>query len=346
MISIHRGGRPHAALVLTLMVIITILLYITQIDREAEFFYHLDVIFQGLFFIPIVLACLWFGLVGGLLVSAGVTMGLLPYLLLHWEGMSAADLNRLLQIVVYFVDALVLGKAIENQRRQEKRAKEVENLAAIGKSMAAVAHDMKTPLISIGGFSNLIKRHLSEDFPHRDKIDIVIQETEYLERMIKDMLAFSRPIELNLGDHDVGRVVAETLSMTEEVARRRGVELKSRVSSNPGMVLIDAMRMTQVLTNLVTNAIEASPAGEVVMVGYYRKSGSLVFEVVDCGCGIPLDQRPEVFLPFFTKKKEGTGLGLSNAKKIVEAHGGYLEILDNPNRGLTFRVVIPAKSRK
>ncbi|MHC1742475.1 MAG: PAS domain-containing sensor histidine kinase [Syntrophobacteraceae bacterium] len=341
----QRDIRRRAAVILILGMIITTLLYSTQADREARFFYHLDVTFLGLYFIPIILAGLWFGLVVGVLASTAVALVLVPYLVWHWEGLSASDLTRFLQITEYIIVAVVLGKVVENQRREEARSKQSESLAAVGKSIAAVAHDMKTSLVAIGGFSNLIKRHLAEDFLHRDKIDIVIEETRHLERMIMDLLAFSKPMELNRSECDAGRIVSETLSASEELARRRMVVLKKEAPGHSMLAMLDAMRIKQALTNLVTNAIEASPAGEKVTVRCYHKSRSVVFEVVDCGCGIPVEQRPEIFFPFFTTKKEGTGFGLSNAEKIVEAHGGYLEVLDNPQKGLTFRAVIPNTPR-
>ncbi len=338
----RRDIKRRAAVILILGMIITTLLYFTQADREARFFYHLDVTFLGLYFIPIILAGLWFGLAIGVFAATAVALVLVPYLVWHWEGLSVSDLTRFLQITEYFIVAVVLGRVVENQRRAEARSKQSESLAAVGKSMAAVAHDMKTSLVAIGGFSNLIKRHLAEDFLHRDKIDIVIQETRHLERMIMDLLAFSKPMELNRSECDAGRIVAETLSANEELARRRKVVLKKEAPGDSIIAMLDAMRIKQALTNLVTNAIEASPEGEKVTVRCYRKrSGSVVFEVVDCGCGIPAEQRSQIFFPYFTTKKEGTGLGLSNAEKIVEAHGGYLEVLDNPQRGLTFRAVIP-----
>ncbi|MDD5207000.1 MAG: histidine kinase dimerization/phospho-acceptor domain-containing protein [Desulfobacterales bacterium] len=186
----RKNRRRHAGLISLLLVVTGVLLYITLLDREHEFFYHLDVIFQSLFFIPVVLACLWFGLRGGLFVSFMVVLIMIPYVILHWEGLSGNDLNRMLQKITYVAAALILGKVIERQRREQERAKEAERLAAIGMSMAAVAHDLKTPLISIGGFSRLVRKHLSEDFPHLDKLDIVIAETRRMEAMVGDILHY------------------------------------------------------------------------------------------------------------------------------------------------------------
>jgi signal transduction histidine kinase len=325
-----------------LTVVITALLYVTQLEREADFFYHLDIIFLELYFIPVVLACLWKGLAGGLATSLGVTLMLLPYLVVNWDGLSPADLDRMLSIAVYFIGSVILGKVIAGQKKDQERAKDAESLAAIGKSMAMVAHDMKTPLVSIGGFSRLVLRHLDQNFPHRDKLEIVIQETARLDSMVRDMLAFSKPLELNLARENIGELVKETLAMAEAVSSKRGVKLRCELSERLQSVSLDAVRMKQVLVNLVTNAIEASPEGETVTVKAHIKKRNLQIEVMDCGCGIPLEKRQEVFLPFFTTKKGGVGLGLDITKKIVESHGGSIEILDNKRKGLVFKVTIPA----
>jgi signal transduction histidine kinase len=104
--------------------------------------------------------------------------------------------------------------------------------------------------------------------------------------------------------------------------------------------LLDFMRMKQVVINLVANAVQASPEGGEVVVSGHMNDGSLTIDVIDSGCGIPPDKREEIFSPFYSTKKEGTGLGLPIVKKIVEAHRGSIEILDNPEKGLTFRVTV------
>jgi signal transduction histidine kinase len=101
------------------------------------------------------------------------------------------------------------------------------------------------------------------------------------------------------------------------------------------------MRIKQVLINLVVNAVQASPEAETVMVACHQEQGRIVIDVRDLGSGIAKDRRELVFSPFFTTKKEGTGLGLPIVKKIAEAHEGSLEILDNSDRGVTFRVILP-----
>ncbi len=104
---------------------------------------------------------------------------------------------------------------------------------------------------------------------------------------------------------------------------------------------IDITRMKQVFINLIMNAIQASPPGQTVSIRMGTKDKRFILDVTDCGCGIPPEKRREVFSPFFTTKREGTGLGLSIVKRIVEAHDGFVEIIDNSSTGITFRVAIP-----
>jgi signal transduction histidine kinase len=98
--------------------------------------------------------------------------------------------------------------------------------------------------------------------------------------------------------------------------------------------------MKQALINLLTNAIDASPEGEIVTVSSYQKGGKIIIDVSDHGCGVPIDRKEEIFSPFFTTKEHGTGLGLPIAKKIVEAHNGSMEVLENRQKGAIFRVML------
>jgi signal transduction histidine kinase len=159
--------------------------------------------------------------------------------------------------------------------------------------------------------------------------------------MVKDMLDFSKPLELNQSADNLEAVINESLEMLVAEAQRRKVSVKH--NSVPGLAAtsIDRMRMKQALINLIMNAIQASPKGETVIVSCRQTKNRSIIDVIDCGCGIPPDQREGIFIPFFTTKKEGTGLGLPIAMKIVEAHQGQIKILDNPQCGTIFRVILP-----
>ncbi|MHC1742448.1 MAG: GAF domain-containing protein [Syntrophobacteraceae bacterium] len=236
-----------------------------------------------------------------------------------------------------------MWKVLERERA-EKALKAAENLAAMGRALSSVAHDIKTPLIAIGGFTRLVQRHLPEESADREKLEIVLKETERLESMIKDMLDFSKPLDLNLSPVSITGVVDECLALVAPLAQEREILVQSRSSEDLLEAPIDSMRMKQVIINLVMNAIQASPPRKAVTVHTHRVKGSVLIDVTDCGCGIPVENRETVFTPFFSTKKDGTGLGLAIVRKIVEAHKGRVEMLDNPEGGITFRVAVPIAS--
>lgn len=228
------------------------------------------------------------------------------------------------------------------QRKRSLRAlREAENLSAMGRSLAGVAHDMKTPLIAIGGFARLVREHMEKENPDRDKLDIVIAETRRMEKMVRDMLDFARPLEIEPALEDINRVITESIEIVESVAHERRVEVLEHLSPDIPLIAVDPMRMKQVIINLLMNAVQASPEGETVMISSCHRHAHLIIDVVDQGSGIPDEKKGEIFYPFISSKKQGTGLGLSIVKKIVDAHKGEVKILDNPERGITFRVLIP-----
>lgn len=233
-----------------------------------------------------------------------------------------------------------MWKLIQRERAM-KALLESESLAAMGRALSSVAHDMKTPLIAIGGFTLLAKNHMAKTNPYRQKLDIVIKETQRLEAMVKDMLDFSRPLVIDRSPGDVDKIVDESLILLDSMAKECSVGIRSAIENDLPPVFFDPLRIKQVLINLAANAVQASPEGGMVIIRAYASRTDLIIDVIDHGPGIELEKRGTIFSPFFTTKKEGTGLGLSIVKKVVEAHRGRVDILDNSAEGVTFRVVLP-----
>ncbi len=233
-----------------------------------------------------------------------------------------------------------MWKLVERER-SIKALKDAENLAAIGRALSCVAHDMKTPLIAIGGFSKQVQRNIRKSQPDWGKMEIVLKEIERLEKMVKDMLDFSKPLHIQKSLEDISIILEESIVVTKHLAEKKSIELRVEAFTTAPPLLLDRCRMEQVFINLLTNAIEASSEAQTVKIRYCRRGGDLVVEVVDSGSGIASEIRKDIFLPFFTTRKEGTGLGLPIVKKIIEAHKGSLEVLDNPTKGATFRIRLP-----
>jgi len=327
--------KTKITLIVILVVGISLLHYLTDQSR-----YHYHVFYGELYFLPIVLAGLWFGLAGGLATSLGVTACYLPFVYWHWHGFSSDDFDRILPVALYNSIAAFIGVLKDREIIAHERLLKAESLAAIGESLAAVAHDMKTPLVIIGGFARRLQKKFKNDDPDREKSDIIIRETERLEKMMHNMLDFSKPLALQLSTGSLNEIVQSSLILVAETAQKKGVTIESLLSQDLPAVAFDAMRMEQVIVNLALNAIQASPEREKVSIRTSVLEKNIVIDIADCGSGISLDHRAKVFDPFFTTKKEGTGLGLAIVKKIVEAHKGSLAISDNAPKGTIFRVIL------
>ena len=250
------------------------------------------------------------------------------------EGYDARDIRQ----HTLLLDGM--WKLIERERAA-RALREAENFAAVGRALSGVAHDMKIPLVAIGGFSRLVQGHLSEDDPDRGKLEIILKETERLENMVKDMLDFSRPLVLEKIEVNLDNAVKESLQIVDSFAQDRRVSFSYEASRDFREIFLDPSRFKQALINVLINAIQASPEGERIFIRTQRKGTFLLIDVIDRGAGIPPEMRKEIFYPFITTKKEGTGLGLPIIKKIVEAHEGKVEILDSGGIGTTIRLSFP-----
>lgn len=298
---------------------------------------------QRLFFIPLILSGFWFGLLGAIIASVTITLLNFPYVLGQLRSFTPNEFNHIMQMIVFNVVAACLGLLRDRERREQERAREVERLAAMGGAMSSVAHDMKTPLIAIGGFACAVQKTIPAEDARHQKLGIVITETRRLEKLVEDMLDFSKPMELHRAEHDFSEIVKESFSLVEAAAEAKKVRLEAPLTPDSAKAYVDPLRMKQALINLVMNGIQASPEGATVEVRSYRKDSKFIIEVTDRGYGIPPERKDEVFMPFVTTKKEGTGLGLPIVKRIVEAHQGRISILDGAQGGVTIRMALPLK---
>jgi two-component system sensor histidine kinase HydH len=205
-----------------------------------------------------------------------------------------------------------------------------------------VAHEIRNPLSSLKGFATYFRQRYG-GVPDDVKIaDIMIREVDRLNRVISELLEFSRPMELKRTKADLAGLVRSTLSTVERQARDRGITVNADLP--PGLPAIDADldRMTQVFLNLFLNAMAAMDREGILSVGVARQDGrTLRVSVSDTGTGIRKEDLGRVFDPYFTTKSSGTGLGLAIVHRIVEAHGGEIRLESEPGKGTTFTIFLP-----
>ncbi len=319
-----------------IIVLVTMLHYKTN---QADTVSH--VIYRELYFLPIILAGFWFGLRGGLVVSLVITALYLPVVVGNSSGQLDHDLGNLLEILLFNVIGILVGWLKGREIIHQNMRRKEEGLTVIGQAVAYVAHDMKTPLIAIGGLVRQIRSKIPDEDRTSKKLDMVLQQTERLELMVNDMLIFARPFDLNCQDDDINKLLQETMLITEEKTRTHDVKLSLQLHNGLSSCSFDYHRLQQALLNLINNAVEASQAGGEVIIRSKLDTENISIEVEDYGEGISADNINEIFHPFFSSKKEGTGLGLSIVKKIAEAHGGILQYERKGEKGMVFRIILP-----
>jgi two-component system, NtrC family, sensor histidine kinase HydH len=296
-----------------------------------------------LFFLPLFMASLLFGLAGGLVCAALICLNYLEHLL--GPGIPRDHVLLMLgEMGLYFLTGGLTGFLVDRERREARRVKEAENLALLGQAAAAVAHELKTPLVAIGGFAQRIQRDLEPSHPYRSQLRIIVDQVRHMETLLRQMLDYSRPLELNRRPLDLGELVEEVFTLTAATAQERKVRLVKELPDGGLNLEGDAGRLRQVLINLVNNALQASPPGGEVVLRAAREKDQVVIQVSDHGTGIPAAEREKIFFPFFTTKSGGTGLGLAITRKIVLAHQGSIQVESQPGQGSTFTILLPQES--
>ncbi|MFH1034853.1 MAG: HAMP domain-containing sensor histidine kinase [Pseudomonadota bacterium] len=299
-------------------------------------------VLNSLFYLPLFMASLLFGLKGGLACAFLIGLNFLGQMPPEAEGVEKGRMMAWgLEVALYFVSGLITGVIADRERREAGRLKEAQDLALLGQAAAAVAHELKTPLVAIGGFAQRMLRDMPTEHPHHRPLGIIVDQVGHMEQLLREMLDYSRPVELNLSAQPLLLLVEECLAMLAHLAEQRQVRLETFNQPDLAVPLLDAGRVKQVVLNLVQNAIQASELGALVRVSISQRGPWVVLEVSDQGSGIRREDQGRVFFPFFTTKRQGTGLGLAISRKIAEAHGGRLEFDSQPGKGSNFRLLLP-----
>jgi two-component system sensor histidine kinase HydH len=233
--------------------------------------------------------------------------------------------------------ALVAFRWLKRREALQHKLERERHLATLGEMSAVLAHELRNPLASLKGHAQLLAEALPEG-RSRTKAERVVKEALRMEDLTASLLAFVRTGTIQRQAADP---VAIVRAAAEEVDPRR-IELDTQAA--PAHWQLDAARMQQVLSNLLRNAVQASPAGASVFARVAAEPNALLYEVRDVGTGIPPGQEALIFEPFHTQRPLGNGLGLAVARRVVELHGGSIQASNHPEGGALFRVRIPVSA--
>lgn len=227
----------------------------------------------------------------------------------------------------------------------QSRLIQSEKLAALGELVVSISHEIKNPLVSIGGFARRLERNFQENSPEKKYARIILKEVGRLENILNSTLAYSREVSFPFQSCELNRLIEEALALLEEEISERNIILHRDFSSHIPPLLCDPPQLKQVFLNLLVNSIQAiGHDGELTVktcLKEEKKRRLAQVEVRDTGGGIPPEILENIFNPFFTTKQEGTGLGLAIAHKIISQHKGKIEVINQPGIGATFLVQLP-----
>jgi signal transduction histidine kinase len=275
------------------------------------------------------------------------TLGIEP----HGSAISGETKVALEFLCEQLPGALDLCRLIEEKLRLERELAERERLALVGQMAASISHNLKNPL---GSMKTILQVQLENpELPEsiRGETRMVLDEVGRLSTKLNQLLQFSRPVVRGgsaVGSCDARAAVEEVAGVLSHEAERRGVKMQSKVSGGSAMVAASAEAVNDILSNLVVNALEATPSGGRVIVSAASHDGVCTLAVEDDGPGIPAALREKVLQPFFTTKSQGTGLGLAIVARRVAEFGGKMD-WESPaenGHGTRFEVTLPMEEGK
>ena len=234
---------------------------------------------------------------------------------------------------------------LRENKRLEERLREAEHLSAVGELSRSIAHEIRNPL----NFISLSIDHIREKYPPSAHLDAetfdallssVKQEIRRLNRLVSDFLDYGKPLKLNIQLTQVDRMLDDVVEIIRAKAAGEGVEIKKQYEFSPE-IMVDPELMKTCIMNVLTNAFQAMPEGGTLTIRTERDDGKFLLSVADTGIGVAKENLSKVFEPFYTTKNTGLGLGLATTKRIVEEHGGKIEIRSEGDTGSDVIISLP-----
>lgn len=248
---------------------------------------------------------------------------------LHFYGISGKVSGNFSILIADQTEVTYFKRMYEHANKQLKR------LADLGETIAMIVHEIRNPLVTIGGFANSLRNSVKEKL--RPNVDIICEEVKRLEEVLKRALDYAKPLDICKADVDLSLLVKQNYDKCG-YSQLKQPEIKMELGENVN-AKCDGDKIYQVFLNLVKNAIEKESANKIA-IRTYLKDKYAVFEVEDDGKEIHPDVKEKLFKPFFTTKKEGTGLGLAISHKIIDCHDGYIGVESQPKKTV-FSVYLP-----
>jgi signal transduction histidine kinase len=323
----------------SLVVIFFSLLLITYLHYSTIPEIHaLHGIYAALYYIPIFLAALIFGLKGAILACLFAIAVYLPYIFMTWTDTPLFLAEKVMHIFLYVVAAALPGILIDRERKYREQSEKNRYLAGLGQATAAIVHDLKNPLVTILGFAGRISDGKGNV---QEAAHAITESARDMQKIVSDVLDFAKPIKLSLKEEDIRNVIGRASACCKAKADKQGVLLSLNLPGEPFNIVIDGFRIERAIVNLINNAIDASDKSQTVTVSSTSDKDYLSVRIKDNGSGMDKETLENIFIPFYTKKQAGAGLGMAITKKMIEEHKGKIRIESQEGIGTEAIIELP-----
>jgi two-component system sensor kinase FixL len=227
------------------------------------------------------------------------------------------------------------------RRALQEQIMRSEKLAALGQLAAEITHEIKNPLMLIGGFAQQLIRAI-DDEKYLQKLNVITDEVKRLERLLTDLREFHLPKTIASEKVDLKELLQDIYLMVRDDCEKKNIQTELRIDDKALLVAGDRGMLKQVFLNLFKNSMESMEHGGILSVQTILSGEHVEITVTDEGCGIPEQDKEKIFTPFFTTKSNGTGLGLCISKRIIEEHSdGSLSMKSKEGEGTSFKISLP-----
>ncbi len=260
------------------------------------------------------------------------------------EGPFLREERKLIDTIAKEIAVIIEQKAAQSERQKlENQLRHTDRLATLGQLATGVAHELNEPLASILGFAQLTAKQPELNEQTVSDIQKIVSSSLHAREVIKKLLVFGRDTTPSRSETDINELIGDGLYFLQSRCTKADIRLERNLTPGLPLLVADRSQLLQVLTNLVVNAVQATPGGGCITIGTAFEGDFLQISVEDTGAGMPADILQKVFVPFFTTKSadQGTGLGLSVVHGIVTAHEGTIHIESEVDRGTTVVIRLP-----
>ena len=225
---------------------------------------------------------------------------------------------------------------------------QAEKLAALGRFSSGLAHEIRNPLANISASAQICLSKYTEDPNLKRHFDIILRNTDNANRIIKELLDFTSPKEIEFKSGDATKALQHIGMLIKTRCENQKIKLSLNIENDLPEIMLNEKKLEESLLNFVSNAIEAMPNGGMLGVGATedRLSGGLLISITDTGYGIAEENKDKIFEPFFTTKDDGTGLGMSLSYQIIKSHSGRLSLESEEGEGTSIKIKLPAAPKR